>query len=473
MLREKRYEWKNWKGVVHTTWNPKGPGVIRIHLIPPRFRLFKLAPAVVILNGQEILPLNESWAILLTEFINRVNRFGAHEMSEEDLQGILQDTFYQVHQVYPEVDSEVLKGDLGTIVETFEDIIAGRIPGQEIGILNIGEYSSYMTAPHRMDLMVSAMTQNGSWHCNQKCIHCYAAGQTLAEVEELSTGEWKKIIAFCKDAGISQLTFTGGEPTLRSDLCELIAAARWFVTRLNTNGVLLTRELCRQLMEAELDSVQVTFYSADPAVHNELVGAPNYEKTVEGIRNALAAGLNLSVNTPLCSKNKDYRATLEFLKDLGVEYVTCSGLIVTGNAESAASKETQLSTEEIYQVVKEASTYCFANGMEINFTSPGWIPAEKLMELGLDVPSCGACLSNMAVTPDGRVIPCQSWLSGNPLGDLKKVISGNMRNGAGNRKAWKKIWNHPLCKQYRAFSAKMEQTCPLKGRGGAPECQER
>ena len=462
MLREKIYELKNWKGVVHTTWNPKGRGVIRIHMIPPRFRWFKMAPSVVILNGQDILPLNESWAILLTEFVKHVNAFGARQMSEENLQDILRDTFYQVRQVYPDVDGERLKADLSVIVETFEDIVAGRVPKQDIGVMSIGEYAPYMIAPHRMDLMVSAMTKNGVWHCNQKCIHCYAAGQTLAESEELSTQSWKRIIERCREAGIPQLTFTGGEPTLRSDLCELIREARWFVTRLNTNGVLLTPKLCKELVEAELDSVQVTFYSADPVVHNELVGAPNFEKTVEGIKNALAAGINLSINTPLCSKNRDYKRTLEFLKGMGVQYATCSGLIVTGNATSAGSKETQLSKEEIYSVVKAASEYCFANGMEMNFTSPGWIEAEKLMELGLDIPSCGACLSNMAVTPDGKVIPCQSWLSEETFGDMGEDF--------WDKNSWKKIWNHPACKEKRAFSAKMEQICPLRRKDGGVEC---
>ena len=48
--------------------------------------------------------------------------------------------------------------------------------------------------------------------------------------------------------------------------------------------------------------------------------------------------------------------------------------------------------------------------MEISFTSPGWVAEEKLTELGLVIPSCGACLSNMAIAPDGEVVPCQSWL---------------------------------------------------------------
>lgn len=453
MLREKIYELRNWKGVMHTTFNPNGPGVLRIHMVPPKFHPFKMAPCVVILNGQDIVPLNESWAILLTEFINRVNEHGPSEINESEMQGILQDTFHRVRRVFPDVEDEQLKEDLSLIIGTFESICKGQFPAHEIGVMSIGEYAPHMTAPHRMDLMVSAMTKNGSWHCNQKCIHCYAAGQQMSDTQELSTQEWKDIIAACKKAKIPQLTFTGGEPTLRDDLCELIEEAKWFVTRLNTNGVLLTKELCEALVQAQLDSVQVTFYSADKEIHNELVGADNYDRTVEGIKNALAAGLNISINTPLCSINKDYKSTLMFLKELGIEYVTCSGLIVTGNATSRESAATQLSTEDIYTTVKEAAEYCFSNGMEISFTSPGWIAEEKLRALGLMVPSCGACLSNMAIAPNGEVIPCQSWLNGETLGDMRKT-------------PFSKIWNHPVCKKHRAFSAKSLQVCPLREKAG-------
>ena len=68
-----------------------------------------------------------------------------------------------------------------------------------------------------------------------------------------------------------------------------------------------------------------------------------------------------------------------------------------------------------------------------------------------DVPSCGACLSNMAVTPDGKVVPCQSWLSGENFGKM-----GVTR--------WKKIWNHPDCKARRMETAQMKQECPLRGK---------
>jgi MoaA/NifB/PqqE/SkfB family radical SAM enzyme len=176
------------------------------------------------------------------------------------------------------------------------------------------------------------MTKDEGWHCNLKCLHCYAAGQTHSEEKELSTDDWKKIIDKLKEVGVPQITFTGGEPTMRDDLIELIEYGQWFVTRLNTNGLKLTEEYCHSLKAASLDSVQITFYSHDKDIHNKLVGAEGYDRTLSGIKNALSLGMSVSVNTPLCTLNEDYVKTLEFLHDLGVTYVTCSGLITTCNA---------------------------------------------------------------------------------------------------------------------------------------------
>lgn len=449
MLNQKLYELKNWDRVIHTTWNPEGPGVIRMHMIPPKFTPFKLAETLVIINGSEILPINESGAILLTEYVRNVNEFGEKPMSDKDLEEIIRKTFRSVKKVFPRVKDEVLKEDLLNYIGVFEAVAKGEAVESEYGQMSIGEYSRYMSAPHRMDLMVSAMTHDGKWNCNQKCVHCYAADQKCAEEKELSTEEWKTIIGRLRKAKVSQVTFTGGEPTIRKDIPELIREARWFITRLNTNGVNLTEDYCRQLYDAELDNLQVTFYSCDEDVHNRLVGAPNYQKTLSGIKNAVAAGINMSINTPICRLNKDYKKTLEFLHDLGIIYVTCSGLILTGNAKSGESGEMRIEGEELYESLREAVEYAYSHDMEISFTSPGLVSQERLAAMGLDIPSCGACLSNMAVTPSGNVVPCQSWLSDEPLGNILTTD-------------WKKIWNAPACRKIREISAREEQQCQLR-----------
>ena len=450
-IYEKIYEKKHLNQVLHTTLNPDNPGVVRIHLVPAKFSLFSLRPSMVIINGRDIVPLNPSWTILLSLFIDEINKYEGEEISDENLNKVVETTIHRLKNVYRDATEDKVKEDLWNMVNFFKAIANREKVDINVGQVSIGDYAIYMKAPHRMDLMISSLEKNGNWNCNQQCMHCYAANQKYAEVKELSTNEWKKIIDICRKNCIPEITFTGGEPTLREDLVELVDYSRWFVTRLNTNGVLLTEDLCKRLHEASLDSVQVTLYSNDRDIHNKLVGSDNFDKTVQGIRNALNAGLNVSINTPLCDLNKDYVSTLEFAKSLGITYATSSGLIVTGNANSPESKRTQLTEKEITEVMEKATKYAEEQEMELDFTSPGWILEKDLKKMKLNIPACGACLSNMAITPDGNVVPCQSWLGKNAsLGNILK-------------KKWKHIWESPKCKKIRMQSAKNNLTCPLRG----------
>ncbi|MEI3123974.1 MAG: radical SAM protein [Oscillospiraceae bacterium] len=456
--REKRYRRAHLSCVRHITLDPKGPGVVRIHMIPPRTESPE-DPFLLLLNGAQLVPLTLSWAVLLANFMDRLEPFSGCEISEEDWAGMVRGAVDETHRTYPRTDRALLQEDLELMLRSLVAIAQGREPDVAVGALTLGEYADKMSAPHRMDLMVSAMTRGGAWHCNQKCLHCYAAGQPMGESRELTTAEWKDVLARLRAANIPQVTFTGGEPTLRGDLVELVDAAQWFVTRLNTNGRLLTPQLCRALAEASLDSVQVTLYAADAEAHNALVGAPGFDETVRGIRNAVDAGLIVSVNTPLCSLNRDYAATLRFAAALGVRYATCSGLIPSGGAEGAESRATRLSAEELTEILQSAVAAAHELSMELDFTSPGWLPEQTLRALGLHlIPSCGACLSNMAVAPDGTVIPCQSWLGGTALGN---ILTDD----------WPAIWDGEACRAIRAESAKMEHICQLQtGNRGKEGC---
>ena len=435
--------------VLHTTLNPDGPGAIRIHLIPPLKEENALNPSVAIINGTDIIPVNFARAIIFAELIRETNNYDGREIGEEDIQTILSNTVERVKGIIPILSRKRIAEDVQTIYTTVKQIAYREEVTTDIYYMSIGEYAEYMNAPHRMDAMVSAMTKDGKWHCNQKCVHCYAAGQKLSDERELSTEEWKAIIDKCRAACIPQITFTGGEPTMREDIFELISYARWFISRLNTNGIKLTEDYCRKLHEAELDSVQITFYSSDPEVHNKLVGADQFENTVRGIDNALKEGLSVSINTPICTLNRDYIKTLEFLHKKGIIYVTCSGMIMTGNAATEDSVGIQLGGDELEAILREAVRYCHENGMEIAFTSPGWIDQKVFEELNIPSPSCGACLSNMAITPAGNVVPCQSWLSDEPLGNM---LSDD----------WETIWNGPVCTERRNYSSDMTGECPLR-----------
>ena len=453
-FRERRYRRAHLDCVRHITLDPKGPGVVRIHMIPPRDDTPD-APFLLLLNGARLVPLNLSWAIMLANLMDQLQAYEGQDLAEDQWEALLTAAVEETHRTYPRTKRQTLASDLHLMLTSLVAIAQGREPEAEVGLLSLSDYAPEMTAPHRMDLMVSAMEKDGGWHCNQKCLHCYAAGQPMGETPELSTEQWKTALALLRKANIPQVTFTGGEPTLRSDLVELVQAAAWFVTRLNTNGRLLTPELCAGLYEASLDSVQVTLYSAEGNIHNQLVGVNGFSDTVQGIRHAVEAGLIVSVNTPLCSLNTHYAETLRFAHSLGVRYATCSGLIPSGSACGQESRATALTPEQLTDVLRQAVDTAEELGMELDFTSPGWLEEETLRSLGLNlIPSCGACLSNMAVTPDGKVVPCQSWLSDEPLGDLL-------------HDDWADIWNSPRCAAIRAESAKLEHICQLKGKEAA------
>ena len=453
-FRERRYRRAHLDCVRHITLDPKGPGVVRIHMIPPRDET-PAAPFLLLLNGAQLVPLNLSWAIMLANLMDQWQAHERQELEEDQWEALLSAAVEETHRTYPRTRRQQLAADMHLMLTSLIAIAQGREPEAEVGLLTLADYAPEMTAPHRMDLMVSAMEQNGAWHCNQKCLHCYAAGQPMGETPELSTEQWKTVLKTLRQANIPQVTFTGGEPTMREDLVELVRAAEWFVTRLNTNGRALTPELCAGLYDASLDSVQVTLYSAEGNIHNQLVGCGGFSDTVQGIRNAVAAGLIVSVNTPLCSLNTHYAETLRFVHSLGVRYVTCSGLIPSGSACGQESRATALTPEQLTDILRQAVDTAEELGMELDFTSPGWLDEETLRSLGLNlIPSCGACLSNMAVTPDGKVVPCQSWLSDEPLGDLL-------------HDEWADIWDSPRCAAIRAESAKMEHLCQLKGKEAA------
>lgn len=434
--------------VRHVTLDPDGPGVVRIHLIPCT-KPDRDTPFVAILNGQDILPLNLSWAILLTNLIEALQPHSGTELKDSDWSAINAQAVAATRKIYRKTEPLQIESDLQMMLDTLIAVAQGKEPPLHIQPISLAQYAPRMAAPHRMDLMISTMVKDNAWHCNQKCLHCYAANQPLSAVPEMDTDQWLAVIEKCRSIGIPQLTFTGGEPTLRQDLVKLVQAAQWFVTRLNTNGRMLTSALCNDLRAASLDAVQITFYSADEAVHNELVGVDGYTDTVNGIKNALAAGLNVSLNTPLCSLNKDYRATVEFAYDLGIRYLTCSGLIPAGNAAESASKSVRLTPEELAEVLRPAMDFALSHGMEVNFTSPGWLDEDTLTGLGFtQIPSCGACLSNMAVAPDGTVLPCQSWLTGHGLGHILRT-------------PWNRIWRSPECGTIRVESARMKRLCQL------------
>ena len=119
-------------GVRHCTFNPEGTGVVRIHLIPPKFRLFRSSAYIVILNGYYLLPIGYSWALILSNFMKEVNEFDGKPITEEDEDAIVDRTIRSVRKVYPTVPKKDIEEDLEDLLDVLFAVARGNDPEVEI-----------------------------------------------------------------------------------------------------------------------------------------------------------------------------------------------------------------------------------------------------------------------------------------------------------------------------------------------------
>jgi len=248
---------------------------------------------------------------------------------------------------------------------------------------------------------------------------------------ELTTEEWRAILWLLWDQGVPHVCFTGGEPTLREDLVELVQYAEelGLVTGLLTNGQRLREQAVLDgLLQAGLDHVQITLASHRPEVHDEIVGRVGaWQETDAGLRNALAGDIYVVVHVVVVPANAGSVAeTVAYLAELGVPAVALSSPLRTpaadvGQVSIPADSGLQRALEVAENVAHEhgltlvwdlAAPYCHVNPVE--------------METGL--PPEQVTRQHLYVEPDGDVLPAQGY----------NVVLGNLA-----RDAWETIWNHP------------------------------
>lgn len=142
--------------VRHVTLDPEGPGVLRIHLLPCK-KARRNVPFVALLNGQDILPLSVSWAILLAGLMDALQPFEGKEITEDQWAGIAAQTVETAAAVYPKTAPDQIRADLNAMLTSFRALTAGQEPPVHVQPMDLGAYARYMAAPHRMDLMISSM----------------------------------------------------------------------------------------------------------------------------------------------------------------------------------------------------------------------------------------------------------------------------------------------------------------------------
>src|SRR3954467_5800755 len=148
-----------------------------------------------------------------------------------------------------------------------------------------------------------------SYRCPLHCPYCSNPVDIGADRyrAELETEHWTRVFREARALGVLQLALTGGEPMLRRDLDELVAAARaaGLYSTLVTAGTRFTPERGAQLKAAGLDHVQVSIQSPDRAENDRIAGLRSFDKKLAAARAARALGFPLTINCVLHRQNLD------------------------------------------------------------------------------------------------------------------------------------------------------------------------
>lgn len=253
--------------------------------------------------------------------------------------------------------------------------------------------------------------------CNLRCSYCMPPeGLDWLPKPELLTGEEivRLVTIGVERLGIREVRFTGGEPLLRRELPEIVAATAALRPRpqvsLTTNGIGLAR-LAEPLAQAGLDRVNVSLDTLDRDVFVRLAHRDRLRDVLDGLAAATAAGLTpVKVNAVLMRGVNEHEAAplLRYCIDQGYELRFIEQMPL--DAQHGWRRDDMITADEILGLLKDSFDLTEDDPRE-----RGSAPAELFLVNGgphrvgvigsVTRPFCGAC-DRVRITADGQVRNC-------------------------------------------------------------------
>jgi pyrroloquinoline quinone biosynthesis protein E len=265
--------------------------------------------------------------------------------------------------------------------------------------------------------------------CPLQCPYCSNPIDLRRRDEELSTGEWIDVLQQAAALGALQVHLSGGEPTARKDLEQIVGAARaaGLYTNLITSGVLLTRDRLHRLVTAGLDHLQLSLQDSDPANADRIANFNGHHRKLELAGWVREEGLPLTVNAVVHRQNLDHLAQLiELAARLGAHRLEIANVQYYGwalqNRHALMPTPGQVETAT---AVARAARETYRGRMAIDYVVPDYYARrpKRCMD--------GWGSQFFAVSPNGRVLPCHAAES------IAGMAFSSLRERA---LAW--IWQH-------------------------------
>lgn len=374
-------------GVYHYQAPADAPFPYRLHL-----RVEEGGLGVLIVNASTVVHLNAT----ATEYAYHL----VQNTSEEEAVSAIAARY--------NVRKEIVRRDYHSLMERLNTLIStpDLDPVAFLDFTRDEPYSGAYSAPYRIDCALT-------YRLPDESIRHHAPVDRAAR--ELTREEWQTVLEKAWNAGVPHAVFTGGEPTLRTDLCDLIAHAEGLgmVTGLITDGLRLAEgKYLHELLQSGLDHVMILL-------------DPDEDASWEAVRDTLAEDIALIVHVTVTrGLLARLESILDRLAEMGVQNLSLSANAIDLKEELQAARD--LAADRAGRS---------ENPMRLVWDLP--VPYSHFHPVALELAEA---------TPEKEVVvetgPGRAWLYVEPDGDVLPT-QGRYQQVLGNllNDAWEAVWD--------------------------------
>ena len=285
--------------------------------------------------------------------------------------------------------------------------------------------------------------------CNLRCRYCMPDGVEKLEREAVLTyEEFLRLAALFARCGIDTVRVTGGEPLVRKNVAQLVAGLKETPgicrVTLTTNAVLLAEQL-PALLDAGLDSVNISLDTLRPEVFRQITARDDFAAVQAGLQAALESGLPVKLNCvpqagvnegeleALAALAKDNAMQVRFIEMMPIGY-GASMLCISGPELRArfARRWPELAP------LSPAQEHALGDGPAVYYTVPGWQGSIGFIA-AVHGKFCASC-NRVRLTSQGFLRPCLASETGC---DLRALLRSGVDDAQLLAAIRETIWAKP------------------------------